>query len=172
MTHLAPDTILGLSLSVFTTLHVIISLIAIASGFIVVFGMLSSRPLSALTAIFLATTALTSLTGFLFPFKGITPSIITGIVSLVVLAGAAAGRYALHLAGSWRWIYAICSVLALWFNVFILIAQLFEKVPAIHALAPTQSEPPFFIAQFGAMVLFLILGILAARHFHPAPVSA
>ena len=169
---MTPETVLGMPLPTFTTLHVAISLIAIASGLIVVLGMLVAKPLNALTAIFLGTTVLTSLTGFLFPFKGVTPGIILGILSMVVLLGAIVARYALHLAGPWRWIYVVCSVLALWFNVFVFIVQSFEKVPALHALAPTQSEPPFFIAQLGALILFIILGILAVKKFHPTPVPA
>ena len=160
--------VLGLSLSAFTTLHVAISLIGIASGIIVLLGMLGSMRLSALTFLFLVTTALTSITGFFFPFHGVTPGIVVGILSLVVLLPASLARYAFHMAGAWRWIYVVTATIALWFNVFVLIAQLFEHVPALHALAPTGTEPPFKIAQLCALVLFAVLGFLAVRRFHPA----
>jgi len=160
--------VLGLSLSAFTTLHVAISLIGIASGIIVLLGMLGSMRLSALTFLFLVTTALTSITGFFFPFHGVTPGIVVGILSLVVLLPASLARYAFHMAGAWRWIYVVTATIALWFNVFVLIAQLFEHVPALHALAPTGTEPPFKIAQLCALVLFAVLGFLAVRRLHPA----
>jgi hypothetical protein len=161
--------VLGLSLSAFTTLHVAISLIGIGSGVIVLLGMLGSMRLSALTFLFLVTTALTSITGFFFPFHGVTPGIVVGILSLVVLLPASLARYAFHMAGAWRWIYVVTATIALWFNVFVLIAQLFEHVPALHALAPTGTEPPFKIAQLCALVLFAVLGFLAVRRFHPTP---
>ena len=164
--------LLGLSLSAFTQLHVAISLIGIGSGLVVLLGMLASLRLNALTGVFLVTTLLTSLTGFLFPFKGITPGIVVGILSCIVLVPAVLARYAFALHGAWRWIYVVASTIALWFNVFVLIVQLFEKVPALHALAPTGSEPPFKIAQLTTLVIFAILGFLAVRRFHPAAPEA
>jgi hypothetical protein len=164
--------ILGMSLSLFTRIHVAISVIAIAAGLVAVRGMLAARVLRAVTALFLITTLLTSLTGFLFPFNGITPGIVIGILSVILLLAAVLALYTFHLAGAWRSIYVICSVIALWFNVFIFIVQSFEKVPAFHALAPTQTEPPFKIAQIFALAIFVLLGIFAVRKFHPAPASA
>src|SRR5580692_5319663 len=150
----------GLSLPAFTLLHVFLSLVGIAAGFLVIFGMIGRRRFPLLTALFLVTTLLTSLTGFLFPFKGITPGIVIGILSLVVLALVIVARYPRDLAGPWRGTYVIGTVLAQFFNFFVLIVQSFEKVPALHAMAPTQTEAPFKIAQLAALVLFVILGIL------------
>jgi len=159
--------ILGMSLSLFTRVHVAISVIGIASGLVVARGMLAARLLRAVTALFLITTLLTSLTGFLFPFHGVTPGIVIGIISVVLLLAAILALYTFHLAGAWRWIYVVCSIMALWFNVFIFIVQSFEKVPWLHALAPTQSEPPFKIAQIVVLLAFIVLCVRAVRKFHP-----
>jgi hypothetical protein len=159
--------ILGMSLSTYTTVHVVLSLIAIFTGFIVVFGMFASKKLKGLTAIFLLTSVLTSAGGFLFPNDHITPGIILGIISLVALLIAVIARYALHLSGASRGIYAVMAVIALYLNFFVLIAQGFAKVPVLHSLAPTQKEPPFFIAQGIALVMFIMFGVFAAKKFHP-----
>jgi hypothetical protein len=159
--------ILGMSASTFTTVHVIISLIAIVSGFIAVIGMLQSRRMATWTAIFLWMTVLTSVTGFMFPNTTVTPGIIVGIISMVLLAIAFFALYAKHLDVAWRWVYVWTAIAALWFNVFVLIAQSFQKIPSLKALAPTQSEPPFQIAQGAALMLIVVLAILAVRHFHP-----
>jgi hypothetical protein len=148
-----------------TLVHVVLSLIGISSGFVVVYGLLTAKRLDAWTALFLATTVATSVTGFLFPFHKFLPSHAIGILSLVVLAIAIFARYVRHLAGGWRRAYVITAVIALYFNVFVLIAQAFMKVPALKALAPTQSEPPFLIAQLVCLVLFVVLGIGAAKRF-------
>ena len=158
---------LGMSLSTFTTVHVIISLVAIASGIIVLFGMLGSKRLDGFTGLFLLTTVLTSVTGFGFPFTHLSPAHKLGIISLVVLAIAILARYSFHMAGSWRWIYVVTAVLALYLNVFVLVVQSFEKVPALHAMAPTQTEGPFKIAQLLVLVLFILLTVVAVRKFHP-----
>ena len=150
--------VLGLSLQAFTFLHVAISLIAIAAGLLVLLAMIGGRDLRPLTALFLVTTALTSLTGFLFPFKGVTPGIVVGILSLIVLALAMIAR-----RRGWPGTYAITATLALYFNVFVLIVQSFEKVPSLHALAPTQTETPFKVAQLFTLVLFVALTTLAFR---------
>lgn len=160
--------IIGLSLQTFTTIHVIISLLAIASGIVVLIGMLGSHRMQGLTALFLITTILTSVTGFLFPIHGFTPGLGTGIVSVVLLAGALYGLYGKGLVGTWRWIYVACAVSALYLNVLVLIIQSFQKVPKLQVLAPTQSEPPFLITQSAALVVFLIVGVVAALRFHPA----
>jgi hypothetical protein len=122
------------------------------------------------TAIFLITTVATNVTGFGFPFYKLLPSHVIGAISPVVLAIAIIARYARHLDGAWRRTYVVCPVIALYFNVFVLIVQLFEKVPALRALAPTQSEPPFLLAQVLVMVLFIVLGIFAAKGFRNAQV--
>jgi hypothetical protein len=157
--------ILGLSTAAFTSLHVAISLIAIAAGFLALFGMIASKRLPALNILFLITTVLTTLTGFLFPFKGVTPGIVVGILSMIVLCVAIFARYSGHLRGAWRGTYVITAALALYFNFFVLIVQSFEKAPALKALAPTQTEPPFKIAQLLTLVLFVILTVFAFRRF-------
>jgi hypothetical protein len=164
--------ILGMTTSTFTLIHVLLSLAGIATGFIVVYGLLTGKRLDGWTAIFLATTVLTSLTGFLFPVEHILPSHIVGIISLLVLAIAIVARYALHLANAWRWIYVVCAVLALYLNSFVAVVQSFLKVPALKALAPTQKEPPFLVAQLVVMVVFVVLGILSVKRLHTERVAA
>jgi hypothetical protein len=165
-------TILGLTASTFTAVHVLLSVIGIVSGLLVVYGLLSGKRFDGATAIFLVTTVLTSVTGFLFPVDHILPSHIVGIISLIALAIAVVARYPLHMAGPWRRTYVVTAVLALYLNVFVFVAQVFLKVPAAHALAPTGKEPPFLIAQLVVMVLFLALGILSARKFHAESISS
>jgi hypothetical protein len=138
-----------------TAAHVVISLIAIVSGAVVSYGFLAAKRLDLWTAVFLATTVLTSVTGFIFfPLERFTPAIGIGIISLIVLAVAILARYHYRLAGRWRAAYVIASVVAFYFNVFVLVAQLFDKVSALTALAPTQSEPPFAVAQLVVLVAF------------------
>ena len=158
----------GMSLQTFTLIHVSISLAGIASGFTVIYGLLTSKRRNGWTAVFLITTALTSLTGFLFPFMGMTPAIKLGIISLVVLAIAVVARYSLQLA--WRKTYVIAACAALYFNVFVLVVQCFEKIPSLKAIAPTQKEAPFAIAQVTMLILFVVLTALAVKRFHPEPV--
>lgn len=159
--------ILGMSTSTFTLLHVSISLVAIGSGLVVVFGFLSAKRLDRWTALFLATTALTSLTGFAFPNEHITPGIVVGILSLIVLTVAVLARYRGQLRGAARPAYVITAALALYFNVFVLVVQSFEKVPALNALAPTQKEAPFKIAQTLVLILFVAGTVLALKRFRP-----
>lgn len=158
-----------LGMTAFTFVHVVISLIGILSGFVVVFGLFASKRLEGWTAIFLTSTVLTSVTGFFFPFHHLLPSHILGILSLVVLAIAIPARYSFHLAGPWRRTYVITAVIAFYFNFFVLIVQSFMKVPALHSLAPTGSEPPFLIAQIVTLVAFFVLGSLAVIRFHERP---
>ena len=160
--------VLGMSIETFTIVHVVISLMAIASGIVVLIGMLGSHRIPAWTAFFLLTTVLTSVTGFLFPIRGFTPAIGTGIVSCLVLAVALYALYGRHLAGAWRWIYVASAATALYFNVLVLIIQSFQKLPALKPLAPTQSEPPFLVAQLVALIAFLIVGTIAALRFRPS----
>ena len=160
--------ILGMSISTFTLLHVVLSLIGILSGLIVLVGMFDSRRMQGWTALFLATTVLTSATGFAFPSDRILPSHIVGIVSLLVLAVAIAALYVYRLKGSWRWVYVSSAVLALYLNVFVGVVQAFLKVPTLSALAPTQSAPPFIIAQGVVLLIFVGLGVAALKSFHPA----
>ena len=149
----------------FTLVHVVLSLVGIASGFVVLFGMFGGKRLDGWTAVFLATTVLTSATGFFFPFHGVTPGIVIGILSLILLAIALVARYMKLMEGGWRTTYVITSVVALYFNVFVLVAQLFMKVPALHALAPHESEPPFLVAQLVVMVVFIVMGRRAVKGF-------
>jgi hypothetical protein len=161
-----------MSLHAFTQFHVALSLLGIASGLVVLLGLLASYRLNAVTLLFLISTALTSLTGFLFPFHGITPGIVIGVLSLILLLAAMLARYSFHLAGPWRWIYVVSSITALWFNVFVFIVQSFEKIPSLHALAPTGTETPFKAVQLVVLLTFIVLGVRAARKFHPVVVPA
>jgi hypothetical protein len=158
---------LGLSFSTFTMLHVGLSLIGIATGLVVLFGMLNSERYAGLTAVFLATTVLTSVTGFLYPFGTLLPSHVVGAISLVVLAVALLALYGRNLSGIWRTVYVVTATLALYLNVFVGVVQAFQKVAFLQPLAPTQSEPPFAIAQVAVLVLFGFLGFLAVKKFHP-----
>lgn len=160
--------ILGMSLATFTLVHVVISLIGIATGLIVLFGMLGSRRLEGWTAAFLATTVLTSVTGYFFPVDQILPSHIVGAISLIVLAIALVALYGYRLERSWRWVYVATAVMALYLNVFVALVQAFLKVPFLNALAPTQASPVFMITQGIVLVIFIVLGIFAVRSFHPA----
>jgi hypothetical protein len=155
----------------FTAIHVAISLIGILSGFVVMFGMLAQKRLDRWAVLFLATTGATSVTGFFFPFHGFTPAIGVGAISLAVLAVAILARYSRHLAGTWRRIYVISAAVALYFNVFVLVVQLFLKAPVLKALAPTQSEPPFVVTQVIVLTLFVALAIVASIRFGGAPVE-
>jgi hypothetical protein len=154
-------------LSTFTQVHVVISLIGIVAGLIVAFGLLTAKRLNRWTALFLVFTLATTVTGFFFPFHGFTPAIGVGIFSTVVLAVAIFARYIRKLADAWRWIYVVTALLALYLNVFVLIVQLFQKVPTLKALAPNQSEPPFQIAQLATLALFIVITVLAVRRFRP-----
>jgi hypothetical protein len=164
------NMVLGMSLQTFTLIHVLISLAAIASGFVVVSGFLSKKRLDRWTALFLTTTALTSLTGFLFPFKGVTPAIKLGVILLLVLGVCIVTRYLLHLR--WTKTYVITACAALYLNVFVLVVQLFEKVPTLKAIAPTQKEPPFAIAQIVVLVAFVVLTVFAVMRFRAEPMTA
>jgi len=153
-------------LQAFTLFHVAISLAAIVAGFVVVYGLLNNRTLTGWTSFFLATTTLTSVTGFLFPFHGVTPAIILGVISIVTLAIAYWARRQWLASQRLRKTYLSTMVIALYFNVFVLVVQSFEKVPSLKALAPTQKEPPFQVAQAIVLVLFITLGVLSVRRFH------
>jgi K+-transporting ATPase A subunit len=160
--------ILGMSVETFTALHVVISLVAIAAGLVVAFGMLTNRRLDGWTALFLATTIATSVTGFFFHSKAFGPPHVVGVISLVVLAVALLALYGRHLAGFWRPTYVVTAILALYLNCFVAVVQAFQKVAFLHPLAPNGSEPPFLVAQGATLLIFLILGALGVRLFHPA----
>ena len=165
--------ILGMSLATFTMFHVVISLIAIVAGLVVMFGMLGSKSQPGLTAIFLLFTILTSATGFLIPpllSEKLLPSHMIGILSLVLLAIACIALYAMKLSGPWRWIYVLTALLALYFNVFVLVIQSFLKIPALTAVAPGNppSGPVFAVVQGVVLVFFVLMIIGAWRRFRPA----
>jgi hypothetical protein len=165
---------LGMSLSTFTTVHVIISLIAIVAGLVVMFGMLGSGRLPGLTAIFLLFTILTNVTGLMFPFAQLLPSHMIAILSLVLLAVACIALYVMNLSGSWRWIYVVTALASLYLNVFVLIIQGFLKIPTLHELAPGNppNGPAFAVVQ-GLVLLFFVIMIAAeVRRFRPMPAAA
>jgi hypothetical protein len=151
----------------FTAIHVLLSLIGIVSGLVMLFGMRTGNLMNGWTLIFVITTLSTSVTGFLFPFHQFTPAIALGILSTFVLAVAIAARYFFHIARAWRWIYVVSVVAALYFNSFVLIVQAFLKVPALHTLAPTGTEPAFAVAQGAVLLFFVVAGFTDVRGFHP-----
>jgi hypothetical protein len=153
------------ALPAFTIIHVAISLAAIASGFVVLFGMISDKPLGRWTAFFLTTTVATSVTGFGFPITGMTPGLAIGAISLIILAAVIYARYSRRLTGIWRSVYVIGAVFAFYLNFVVLIVQSFQKVPVLHEMAPKQTEPPFIVAQLVSMAGFIVLGTLAVRRF-------
>jgi hypothetical protein len=159
-------------LTIYTIIHTLISLIGIFSGLIMLGGWLGAHRLESWTKLFLISTILTSVTGFGFPFHGFTPAIGVGIISLVVLAVALYARYSRQLRGAWRWIFVVTAVMALYFNFFVLVVMAFRRVPALHALAPTESEPPFQQTQLAVLVLFILFGIIAVRRFRLNRIAA
>jgi hypothetical protein len=160
--------VLGLTLTAYTILHVILSVIGIATGLVAVGGLLAGHRLPITTAVFLITTLATTLGGFLFPFNGFTPAIGVGIVSTIILLVTIAARYVYRLQGAWRWIYVGGAVIALYLNSFVLVVQSFLKVPALHVYAPTGSETPFAVTQGVVLAVFIVLGIVSVWRFRPA----
>jgi hypothetical protein len=162
-----------MSIETFTQVHVAISLIGILTGLVVLFfGLLGSNRLEGWTAVFLATTVLTSVTGFMFPIGGFTPALAVGTLSMAILAVALLALYVFRLSGFWRWVYVATAVAALYLNVFVAVVQAFQKIDVLNALAPNQSEPPFVIAHTLVLAIFVVLGILAVIRFRPAPSMA
>ena len=162
----------GMTTSTFTLVHALLSLIGIGSGLVVMFGLLTGKPLDGWTVVFLATTVATSVTGFGFPIAHLLPSHKVGLISLVVLAVAIIARYAFRLRGAWRRIYVVGAAMALYLNVFVGVVQAFEKVPALSGMAPKQTDPPFVITQLVVLALFIVLTIAAARRFRNSPIHA
>ena len=157
-------------LQIYTIVHTLISLVAIFTGFVVLFGLLSGKRLDGWTKWFLITAVATTVTGFFFPFHGFTPAIGVGLISLPILALTIYARYPRNLAGTWRWIYVIGAAISLYFNVFVGVVQSFEKIPALTAMAPTQSESPFKLTQLVALALFVLLTLVAVIRFRPEPI--
>ncbi|HEY4919089.1 MAG TPA: hypothetical protein VII40_03210 [Xanthobacteraceae bacterium] len=162
----------GIPTDLFVKIHVVLSLIGIASGLIVLLGMVGGRLLGGLTALFLATTVLTSVTGFPLPPVVLDPPRIVGIISLVALAVAIAALYLFHLSGAWRWIYVVTALVALFFNCFVGVIQSFDKIASLHAIGPTQDAPVVHIAQLVLLAIFIVAGIVAVIRFHPNPTTA
>jgi len=160
----------GMTLGTFTVIHVVLSLIGIGAGLVVLVGLIGGSYFGVWTALFLSATVLTCVTGFGFPVDHVLPSHIVGVVCLVALVLAIVALYALHLRGVWRAIYVVSAGLALYLNVFVGVVQAFLKVPALHALAPQQTEAPFLVAQLLVLALFVVLTIAAARRFGGAAV--
>jgi hypothetical protein len=157
----------GIPTDLLLQIHVILSLVGIVAGLVVLYGLLTAKRLDGWTALFLATTVLTSVTGFPLPPYGFDPPRAVGVISLVLLAVAIAALYAFRLHGAWRWIYVATAMAALYLNCFVAVVQSFQKLAFLQPLAPTQSEPPFLIAQLVLLAAFVVLGILAAKRFHP-----
>jgi hypothetical protein len=158
----------GIPSHLFLEIHVALSLIGLVAGLVVLYGLLNGKALRGWTALFLATTILTSVTGFPIPPFGFDPPRAVGTLSLVLLAIAVGAFYLFHLAGTWRWVYVVTATVALYLNAFVAVIQSFEKIDVLHALAPTQSEPPFVVVQVIVLALFVALGFVAVRKFHPA----
>ena len=160
------------TLETFTRIHVFISLVGIASGFVVVGGMLRAQRNSSATSLFLHSTLLTSITGLLLPSSGITPAVVLGYLSIALMFVAFLAVNSFQLRGAWRWAYIVSAIIALYFNCFVATVQAFQKLPTLQPLAPTLSEPPFQIAQGVLLVVMTVLGFLSVRNFHPAPAAA
>ncbi len=153
-------------------IHVVISLVAIISGIVVAYGFLMADRHNRSTLVYMLMTALTSLTGFLFPFHGVTPAIIVGIICLLIFIPTALARYTFHLAGIWRAVFVIGALVLLFFNCLVLIIQSFQKIPALNVLAPTGNEPPILVAQVALLVACVLIGYFSIRRFHPTLVGA
>jgi hypothetical protein len=160
------------TMKMYTLIHVVISLVGIFSGFVVLFGMLGGKRLNGWTALFLATTVATSATGFGFPFEKVTPAHIVGVISLALLALALYARYVRGMCGGWRKTYVITAMIGQYLNVFVLVVQSFQKIPALKDLAPTQTETPFKVAQLVVLVMFIVLIFLAVVRFREKPQPA
>jgi hypothetical protein len=159
-------------LAVYTIIHTLISLAGIFTGFIVLFGLLAGKRLAGWTKWFLITNVATSVTGFFFPFHGFTPAYPVGVICLIALGLAIFARYRRQLTGPWRWIYVVGTMIAFYFNVFVGVVMAFRRVPALHAMAPTQTEPPFQMTQLVVLALFIVLTIIALIRFRPEPFGA
>jgi hypothetical protein len=157
----------GVPADLFLQVHVALSLIAIVSGFIVVYGWLAGTSYAGWTILFLATLILTNVTGFPIPPFGLDPPRIIGLISLVLLAIAMIALVVFRFVGAWRWIYVVTAITALYLDAFVAVIQAFGKIPFLQSLAPTQSEPPFVVAQLIVLIIFVVLGALAVRRFHP-----
>jgi hypothetical protein len=164
--------ILGMSIGTFTVVHVVISLVAIISGFVALAGLLASEPRPKWTGLFLLMTLLTSVTGFMFPFTVVTPAFVTGVISVAALLMTLLALYVFNMVGAWRWVYVVTAVFGLYLNCFVLVVQSFQKISILNALAPTQAEPPFLVAQTTLLAAFVVFGFFGVRRFHPKALPA
>ena len=164
--------IFGLSIGAFTTLHTVISLLAIAAGFVVLVLLIGGRMARVVTMFYLVTSILTDITGFMFYKGSFGPPYVVGVVSLIALLLACYALYGANLTGAWRGTWVVCAVIGLYLNCFVAVVQAFGKLPALHALAPNGSEPPFAIAQGVTLLVFVALGWMAFIRFRPAPTPA
>jgi len=158
-------------ITTFTLIHVVLSLVGIVTGLVVAGGLAAGRRLDGWTGLFLATTALTNITGFGFPFVTFIASHGVGILSLLILPIVIVARYLKALAGGWRRVFVLGSVLVLYLNVFVLVVQLFRRFPALIAAAPTQKEPPFAVTQLLVLALFVWLGWATDRGYRAEPAT-
>ncbi|WP_136621068.1 MULTISPECIES: hypothetical protein [Mesorhizobium] len=149
-------------------LHTLVSLVAIVAGIIAIIEMFGGKRSSFATDFFLQTAGFTSITGFLFPFHGVTPAVIVGIVALVILAGVLVARSRFHFAGAWRGIYAAGMTASVYLLVFVGIVQAFQKIPILNVFAPTGTEIPFVVTQGVTLLIFLVVGALAVLRYKPA----
>jgi hypothetical protein len=153
-------------------IHVVISLIAIVSGIVVAAGFLAANRHERSTLVYMVTTILTSLTGFLFPFHTVTPAIIVGSLCVLIFIPTALARYSFHLAGIWRSVFIVGAMVLLFFNCLVLIVQSFQKIPVLNALAPNGNEPPILAAQAALLVACVLVGYFSIRRFHPTLIGA
>ena len=158
-------------MTTFTAIHVLLSLIGIVSGLVVLFGLISSDAMRRSPLVFLVTTLATSITGFFFPFHGFTPALGVGCLSVIILLAVITARYRFGLANAWRWVYVVGTVVALYFNSFVLVVQAFLKIPGLHVLAPTGTERPFAVAQILVLAFYLLTGALAVKGFRRTPLA-
>ena len=144
----------------FTLIHVLLSLVGIVAGLVLAGALVAGTRPARWATVFLVTTV------------AFGPSHVVAIVSLVVLTAVIVAHYVKHFAGRWRATYAAGVVVATYLNVFVLVNQLFRRIPALIVAAPTQSEPPFAFTQILVLALFVWLGVAAVKGFRAAPVSS
>jgi hypothetical protein len=156
-------------ITTFTLIHVVLSLAGLVTGLAAAGGLVAGQRLPRWTTVFLVTTIATNVTGYGFPFVTLLPSHIVGGISLLVLAVVLVAHHVKHFAGRWRSTYAAGVVLTTYLNAFVLVAQLFRRIPALIVSAPTQSEPPFAVTQLLVLALFVWLGRAAVKGFRATP---
>jgi hypothetical protein len=156
------------SIAVLLYLHTAISLVAIVAGLVVSADLLRGRIARLPTDTFLVTAIATSVTGYFFPFSGVTPAMIVGAVALAILALVLLARHQFRFRGAWRWIYAIGTVASLYLLLFVLVVQMFRH---IEVLQPYDGQAPFQAAQLAVLVAMIALGVLAVRRFQPSLVK-